>query len=160
MVYSEFRAIAYFSIGCLLIITLGALFVAYLVLTARDVDTLSVIIMLFTTIFFGYLLISIRKIAISTKGVDCQSVMLPFLKKHLSLNDVDYFVTQTVYVRGGYFTVVKLVKEAKVVLTMSARMYSNLQELVEVLPWKYRGQYNLGFFDEFRFFSINENKIS
>ena len=153
MVHSEFRAIAYFSIGVLLIMTLGALLGTYAVFTARDVNLAAISIMLFITAFFGYLLISIRKIVVSDNGI-------PFFKKRLSLNNVDYFITQTVYVRGGYFTAVKLIKDGKIVLTMNARMYSNLQELVEVLPWRYRGQYNPGFFDEFRLFSINENKIS
>lgn len=160
MVHSEFRTIVYFSIGVILIMTLGALFGLYAVFAARDVNFAAISIMLFITAFFGYLLISIRKIVVSSNGIDSQSVIFPFFKKRLSLYNVDYFVTQTVYVRGGYFTAVKLIKDGKIVLTMNARTYSNLQELVEALPWRYRGQYNPGFFDEFRLFSINENKIS
>lgn len=157
MVKSVFRPLAYFSIVVLLLCFAGtsAMVVAGIIWS----QWLLVAIMLLFALFYGYFLIKIRKIEINKFGVKYRSAVLPFCEGKLKLNDVDYFVTQTVYVRGGYYTNVILVRKTKIVMGMNARMYTNLRELMDSLPWVYRGSYTPGFLDEFRLFTINERKI-
>ena len=63
MVHSEFRTIVYFSIGVILIMTLGALFGLYAVFAARDVNFAAISIMLFITAYEKLLLATMGLIA-------------------------------------------------------------------------------------------------
>lgn len=159
MVCSKFRLIAYFSIVVMVIMTVGSLLGAYTCLISKNANLIAFVLMMIIFAFFGFITSRIRVIEVNNYGINYKSAVLPFLKEEIAKDDIDYFITQTVYVRGGYYTNVRLVKDSKAVLSMSSRLYSNLQEMINALPWEYRGKYEPGFFDEFRLFTINEDKI-
>ena len=162
MVRSKFNLAAYLSICIFVLITAVPLFITFSFLSFRIDDIMaSVFIFIPYVAYMGYLLYKIRIIEIYDTEVRYKSAVFPFLKGCIALEDADYYVTQKVYGNAiiDYRTIVKVIKNGNVILSVPSSWYSNLQELADALPWEYWGEYKPGFFDYFRLFSINERRI-
>lgn len=89
-----------------------------------------------------YLLIYKRVLIIYEDRLVYYSMLLPFVKKQFMFNDIDYIITEDSYSRNGkHFLVATLVKNKLKLMKISARVYSNLDELLHALPWQYKGHY-------------------
>lgn len=157
MVKSKFCLKVYFSIITLLILGTVSFICGVFLCFEYFIGGIFFLIGAF---FFYYLVIRFRKIKIYEGGMIYYSAIFPFLKGHLLLQDIDYYIIQRGQTNGYYtYDALLLIKNSKIRLELNPVVYSNCNEMADALPWIYHGEYCPGFWDSFRINTINENKI-
>ena len=167
MIKSKFRLRAYFGIVCIYIMMICLLlsFVMCFYFLVNEKPLAEVLLIcgmcLLPAIMFYYLLSFYKVIIdINEQGIEYHGVIPPFKNKCFKVFDADSFVLRRDYQRyQGWSDTVLLLRNNKIVFRFNSLLYNNFPEIVNSLPWKYRGYYRPRFIDEFKFLTINENRI-
>ena len=101
------------------------------------------------------------KVKIRDKMIECEGIILPFIRKVIWANDVEYFVTRETDTSKGRRVDLLLIKCGKIVQTININpgMMLNAREVIDALPWPNRGRYIPDSLDYFKMGTINEKRI-